>query len=610
MLNLDVILLFIMIVIRITAFFAILPIIFPAGTPKYAKVLFSALLAYLILPMVKNIPYPQFNNSFSIFYYGANEVLIGLLMGYVTNLCFNFIKMSGQYLDVHIGFAMSSLFDPMTNENVTLIQKLIYMTSVLLYLMMDGHHILIKSLILSFKSINIGQSLVFSETFGQILKAFSYFFTLGIRISLPITLVILVINIILGLASRSVPQLNVMILGMPIKIVVGIAGIIFTLPLMTKMFVWGFETIPKVLSGLLTIGPVFFVFADSGGEKTEDPTPKRKSDAKKKGQVPKSKDLNMTLSLVCITFILMALGEFIFSEMKNTLHIFLNNYLNTELTFNSIKILMVLSIKQLMIMVMPVAVPIMLIGIISNIVQSGFIFTGETIKPKLSKLNPISGFKRFFSIRTIVELIKNIAVINVLLYIGYKFFVDELDTIINISSLDLKFIALHFNKLIGKLFYKITLVMCVIAVLDYFFQYRQHKKDIKMSKQEVKEEFKQMEGDPQIKGKIRQKQREMAMSRMMQSIPDATVVITNPTHISVALKYDEGGVSAPKVVAKGADNIALKIKELAKENEVPIVENKPLARTIYETVDLEGEIPEELYQGVAEILAFIYKLKK
>ncbi|MFX0548881.1 fused FliR family export protein/FlhB family type III secretion system protein [Hathewaya histolytica] len=609
MLNLDLILIFIMVLLRITAFFGVLPVLFPQGTPKYAKLLFSSLIAYLILPTVKGISSIQFNNMFSIFYYGANEIVIGLMMGYITNLCFNFIKMGGQYLDVHIGFAMNTLFDPYSNENITLIQKLFYMISVLLYFLINGHHILIKSLVFSYKSVNIGQSIIFTEKFSIILKAFTYFFTTGIRISLPITLIILVINLILGLASRTVPQLNVMILGMPIKILAGIAGIIITLPIIIKMFNSGFNEIPKILTNLLKIGPVIFIFADSG-DKTEEATEKKKRDSRKKGQIPKSKDLNMTFSLICISFIIVTFGESFIKQMKNTLNIFLNNYLNTEITYNSLDAITVISLKRLLMGIMPIALPIMVIGIVSNILQSGFLFTGETIKPKLSKLNPINGVKRFFSIRTLVELIKNLAVINILLFIGYKFFKEQFYNIINIGSLDLNSIGPHLNKLVGNLFYKVTLVMCVIAALDYFFQYRQYKKEMRMSKQEVKEEFKQMEGDPQIKGKIRQKQREMAMRRMMQSVPDATVIITNPTHISIALKYEEDSKNAPRLVAKGADNLALKIKEIAKEHEVPIMENKPLARTLYETVELNQEIPENLYHAVAEILAIIYKLKK
>ena len=180
----------------------------------------------------------------------------------------------------------------------------------------------------------------------------------------------------------------------------------------------------------------------------------------------------------------------------------------------------------------------------------------------------------------------------------------------NIGFLSIIAIPKEFGNLVVDIFLKISIFMVVVAAIDYYYQWRMHKKDLKMTKQEIKEEYKQSEGDPQVKSRIKQKQREMASRRMMASVPDATVVITNPTHIAVALKYEEGKVAAPKVVAKGTDDVAIKIKEIAKENEVPIIENKPLARLIYEKVELEDEIPVDMYQAVAEILAVVYKMKK
>lgn len=603
------ILLFLMVLFRIASFFTVIHVFFPAGTPKYLKLLFSLLMSFIIFPMITTLKTPEFNNAFSIVYYGGNEILIGIVMGYVTNVCFNFIKMAGQYLDVHIGFAMSTLFDPTTNENVTLIEKLMNLTAILFFLMLDGHHILIKTLINSYKVIGVGKSILISQSFSKIIDAFIYFFILGIRISLPITLVILLINLILGLASRAVPQLNVMILGMPLKIAIGIFTFIVGLPLMFKLFTLGFQEIPKHILHILKLAPVAFVFADNG-DKTEEATPKKKSDARKKGQVAKSKEVSMTLTLICLTFVLMVFGDFVFNEMKNIMQIFLNNYLKPGITFNMLKDVLIISLERIAIAFLPIAIPILIIGVCGNLIQTGFLFTKDPLKPNFAKLNPIEGFKKLFSVRSLAEMIKSISIISILLYVGYNFAVSNFNDVMIISNLSFNVLPSKLNKLVGKILFKFSLTMSVISVMDYVFQYRQHKKDLKMSKQEIKEEFKQMEGDPQIKSKIRQKQREMAMRRMMQSVPDATVVITNPTHFAVALKYENDGKSAPKVVAKGADRVALKIKEIALENKVPIFENKMLARTIYDTVELENEIPQDLYQAVAEILALVYKLKK
>jgi flagellar biosynthesis protein FliR/FlhB len=215
-----------------------------------------------------------------------------------------------------------------------------------------------------------------------------------------------------------------------------------------------------------------------------------------------------------------------------------------------------------------------------------------------------------FSIRTVIELIKDIAVILIVGFVGYGFLKSNFRKVLTMGSLKFPIIITTFLKLASNVLFRITLVMAAIAILDFVYQKFQFKRDMRMTKQEVKEEFKQMEGDPQVKGKIKQKQREMAARRMMQNVPDASVVITNPTHIAVALKYEEGKSNAPVLVAKGSGYVAIKIKEIAKESGVPIIENKPLARLIFNEVELEREIPSEMYQAVAEILALVYKLRR
>ena len=215
-----------------------------------------------------------------------------------------------------------------------------------------------------------------------------------------------------------------------------------------------------------------------------------------------------------------------------------------------------------------------------------------------------------FSVRTVVELLKDLVLVTIVGVVGYKFLKSRYVDILNLNILRFPILLDTFRQLAVSIFFKITLVMIFVAIADFVFQKKQFKKDMRMTKQEVKEEFKQEEGDPQIKGKIKQKQREMAMRRMMQSVPDATVVITNPTHLAVALKYDENEKGAPKVIAKGADYVAIKIKEKARESNVPIMENKPLARLIYKEVELDEEIPVSMYEAVAQILAVVMKLNK
>ncbi|MGL5479266.1 MAG: flagellar biosynthesis protein FlhB, partial [Clostridium sp.] len=276
---------------------------------------------------------------------------------------------------------------------------------------------------------------------------------------------------------------------------------------------------------------------------------------------------------------------------------------------DTLKIISLKVIVKMGLLILPIAIPIMIAGVCANLMQTGFILTGEPLKVQLSKLNPINGFKNMFSKRSAVDLVKNITVVAIVGILGYTYVKSNYSKILQISNLYLPTVGKEIQTLILGIFLEITIVLIILAAIDYFIQFRFHQKDLRMSKQEIKEEFKQMEGDPQIKGKIKQKQREMATRRMMQSVADATVVITNPTHIAIALKYDESKGEAPVVVAKGGDHIAIKIKELAKENNVPIMENKPLARLMFDQVEIDQQIPGDMYQAVAEILAMVYKMK-
>ncbi len=284
----------------------------------------------------------------------------------------------------------------------------------------------------------------------------------------------------------------------------------------------------------------------------------------------------------------------------------LDNFDKLSLTGISITVIMRVAYGLL-----PIALPIMVGGIIASLMQTGFLITGEPLKPSFGKLNPLSGIKNMISKRSLVDLCKNLIVISIVSIIAYRYISSNYQQIISMSNIYLPSLNVEIKNLVLGIFKQICIVLIVIAAIDYFVQFKMHNQDLKMSKQEVKEEYKQQEGDPQLKGKIKQKQREMSRQRMMQSVSDATVVITNPTHLAIALKYEEGtDMEAPKVLAKGADYLALKIKSIAKENEIPIIENKPLARMMYDKVEIDNDIPPELYQGVAEILAIVMKIKK
>ena len=343
------------------------------------------------------------------------------------------------------------------------------------------------------------------------------------------------------------------------------------------------------------------------GEKTEEPTAKRKADARKKGQVGRSQEVNAAFVLLVGFLILRLLGGNAIAEIMNySTYIFGN--LNADINEESIMQMFIGMIILLAKTSMPLMVFIMIIGLAMNIAQVGFMFTTEQLQFNPGKLSPISGFKRMFSKRSLVELVKSLIKIVIIGYFVFSYLSDEIFQIPKLIYMDL---MAGLNKMSDSIFtlaFKIIGVFMIMAAMDYAYQKWQNNQDLKMSKQEVKEEFKQQEGDPKIKGKIRQKQRQMAMARMMQEVPKADVIVTNPTHFAVALKY-ESGMSAPIVVAKGQDLVAQKIKELARESRIPIVENKPLAREIYAAVEVGGVIPQELYKAVAEVLAYVYRLK-
>ncbi|MBU3126632.1 fused FliR family export protein/FlhB family type III secretion system protein [Clostridium tagluense] len=601
---------FIMVLLRVSAFVMGIPIFFPKGTPAMVKVGFCVVFTFLILPGVNYANVSLITSNTGLIIFCIDEVITGLALGYITKFCFFSAQMAGQLMDFQVGFSMMSMFDPISNQNVTLLGNLLYWVSMVMFFVVDGHHMLIRAIIDSFNVVNIGKFILSQGTVMMMVKIFIEFFTLGFKIAIPIILIIIITDLSMGLVSRTVPQLNVMILGMPIKILVGLSCFALALPIIIKLIVNSFYTIPDIIKAFYKVIPMLILVSSDSGEKTEEATPKKKSDSKKKGQVAKSKELSSTITLLTSTLLLIMLGAYILDTLKGVMIIFLENYLTLIVTEETFRTVLFVSIIKFGLLLLPIMVPIMIMGVVASLMQSGFILTGEPLKPDLKKLSPISGFKKIFSTRSLVDLLKNLAIVTTIGIVAYNFIKDNYLQMMNYGSLKIEAILVVFGKLVIDIFFKIAIIMLIISVIDFAYQKYKHNKELKMSMQEVKEEYKQQEGDPQIKSKIRQKQREMASSRMMQSVPDATVVVTNPTHLAIAIKYEQGGEGAPIVVAIGADNVAIKIKEIASVNDIPIIENKPLARLIYKELDIGSEIPTEMYGAVAEILALVYKLKK
>lgn len=347
------------------------------------------------------------------------------------------------------------------------------------------------------------------------------------------------------------------------------------------------------------------------GEKTEKATPKKREDLRKKGQVVQSKDINSALSMLFVFLVINFIHKTVFSTFFKFYHYCMSSLSDTKSDFfiNDFQVLFLEAIKIIAILSLPFLFTALLVGIVTSYAQVGFLFTVEPIKFKLDKLSVLKGLKRMFSTKSFVEMVKSILKIVIVLYYSYIYITSRSNDLMNLLNLDLSQSVYIIWDIIYNVIINISIMLFVLAILDYAYKYWQNEKEIMMSKQDIKDEYKQTEGDPFIKGKIKEKQRQMAMSRMMQEVKDADVVITNPTHFAVALKYDKLKFQAPKVVAKGVDLVAQNIKKIAKENDVVIVENKPLAQSLYKNVEIGETILQEHFEAVADVLAYVYKLK-
>lgn len=359
----------------------------------------------------------------------------------------------------------------------------------------------------------------------------------------------------------------------------------------------------------------FFAKDGPGGEKTEEPTAKKLSDARNEGQVAKGKDLTSAVMLLVLFMVL----RFTVGNMgEGFIECFNKNYTQIGDLFTSthgeynmqytIALIQSAALDMLKLLIPFFGIGF-IIAIVIELAQVKWKPTSKPLQPKLSKFNPVNGIKRMFSVRTLVSLIKQVVILVVIFIVVYNKLKSRMSDIYMLYDIPLISAIMFLGDIIFDIGTVICVIYTIIGIADYVFEKRKFRKDMMMTKQEVKDEWKNTEGNPEVKNKIRQKMSEASRRRMMQAVPEADVVITNPTHFAVALKYEQNKGKAPVVVAKGEDYLAAKIKEAARENNIEIVENKPLARMLYYNVELDEEIPPELYQAVAEVLAFVYNIK-
>ncbi|WP_024850784.1 flagellar biosynthesis protein FlhB [Hydrogenovibrio kuenenii] len=348
---------------------------------------------------------------------------------------------------------------------------------------------------------------------------------------------------------------------------------------------------------------------EDGTEKTEDPSDKKLREAREKGQVPRSKELSTLMMTLSAAIFLYFFGHYMVAQfeeiMTKGLQLDRAHAYDIGMLTNRVLGMLLESIY----MSLPFLTLMVVVAVVSPLLLGGWNFSTHPLMPKLSKLNPVSGIKRMFSKTALVELIKAILKFVLIAAVAAYFLWHTYHEVVSIGLEPLKMAMAHSAKLVLEAFIFVSLSLIVIAAIDVPFQVYQHISQLKMTKQEVKDEHKQQEGSPEVKGRIRQLQREMSQQRMMQRVPEADVVITNPTHFAVALKYDADGMQEPIVLAMGADFMAAQIRTLATDNNIPLVEAPPLARALYYNADVDKPIPYELFKAVAAVLAYVYQLK-
>ena len=348
----------------------------------------------------------------------------------------------------------------------------------------------------------------------------------------------------------------------------------------------------------------------AGQERTERATGKRRQEARKRGQVALSREIPSTLILLTSLGVFYFAGAHLFDQLTRLMATMFGRLNSIRVhTVSDAGALAFDLIPSFLILLAPICLPLLVAGVIGNIGQIGFELHLEPLTPKLSKLSPVAGLKRVFSLRGLVELAKSVLKIVFIGLIAWSVVSGYLTEFPTLVHRDLGGIWDFVHTAAFKIIFYVSLALIVLAVLDYAYQRWQYEQSLKMTKQEVKDERKQAEGDPKVKARIRSLQRQAAYQRMMAEVPKSDVVITNPTHLAVALRFDPSEMPAPRVVAKGADTIAERIRDIAREHNVPLVENKPLAQALYKMADLGDYIPVDLYRAVAEVLAYVYRLK-
>jgi flagellar biosynthetic protein FlhB len=345
-------------------------------------------------------------------------------------------------------------------------------------------------------------------------------------------------------------------------------------------------------------------------DKTEPASQHRREDSRKDGRVAKSNDLVSAVGLIGCLLALKTCGPFLVQTITTLMRQSFSNFARADISMDNFPGLATNYIMKAVILCLPIGLCACAIGVTTNVLQVGMRIAVKPLVPDFSKLDPFKGLTKLFTMKSLVELIKSMLKVGIVGYVAYNFLRGEYPSLTRLAGLDLRALSSAVGELCWQLVIRTASAMLIIAALDYMYQRYDFEQSIKMTKQEVREEYKRMEGDPAVKGRIRQRQMAMGRKRMMADVHKADVIITNPTRLAIAIQYDPHAMNAPVVIAKGQRLVAQKIKDIAAAHGIPIVENKPVARLLYKSVEVGQPIPEDLYQAVAEILAFVYRTSR
>jgi flagellar biosynthetic protein FliR/FlhB len=470
--------------LRITSYFIAVEIFFPSGTPQIMKGVFSLILSFGIISGIDYSTINDINNSYILVFYAISEIMTGLILGYITNLIFQAVTLAGAWMDIHAGFSMISILNPTSRTTSTLLGNFAYFISLAFFFIVDGHHVVIKMLVESIKIVPIGKTIVYQETLMGVMQTIFSYFTLGVKIAIPLVLIIVITDVCLGLISRTVPTIPIMIFGMPIKNMLGLLTFIILLPMMLKLVgsaIYNLPSIFREIVNLVPAVPLALIFASD--DKTEEATPKKKSESRNKGQLARSKDVSVAITMLVCTMLISSLWGTLTSGFKDVIIYFLKLPMLENFDQGTLSNIVITVILKIAALLLPFALPIMIGGIVASLLQTGFLFTGEPLKPSFGKLNPLSGMKNMISKRSLVDLGKNMIVITIVSVLAYKYILANYQSILGISNLYLPSLGDEVKNLVVGIFKQISIVLFIIAASDYFLQIRMHNKEMKMTKQ-------------------------------------------------------------------------------------------------------------------------------